>query len=60
MKTFIVRLRRILNGATVGSTEDRIEAEDALTAEAEAIEAWSMADPSCTYAPLLTTEVSGN
>jgi hypothetical protein len=34
MKTFIVRLRRILNGATVGSTEDRIEAEDALTAEA--------------------------
>jgi len=42
-------------GTCVGSTEDVIEAADAVAAEEQAIEAWKALRPDLTFAPFLTT-----
>jgi hypothetical protein len=51
-----VILAVVLHGATVGSTDDVIEAEDAADAEAKAIAAWRAAGPGCSFRPLLTMQ----
>jgi hypothetical protein len=56
MPTYRVRLERRLDGAPVGSTDDRVEASTATEAEAKAIEDWKAAAPRYTFAPLLTIE----
>jgi hypothetical protein len=56
MPLFVVRLAVVLHGATVGSTEDVIEARDAADAEAKAIKAWRALRPGCSFRPLLTTQ----
>jgi hypothetical protein len=53
---FVVVLAVVWNGATVGSTEDVIEARDAAEAERKAIEAWRAVRPGCSFRPLLTTQ----
>jgi hypothetical protein len=55
---FEVILEIVRYGATVGSTRDTIEASTAAEAEAKAIELWREADPTATYRPLLTTQIS--
>lgn len=54
--TFTVILEVVLRGATIGSTEDVIEAADAADAEAKAIEAWRGVRPGCSFRPLLTAQ----
>ena len=56
MPRFVVVLALVWKGATVGSTEDVIEARDAADAEAKAIAAWRAARPGCSFRPLLTTQ----
>jgi hypothetical protein len=54
--TFTVVLAVVWRGATIGSTEDVIDAEDAADAEAKAIAAWRALRPGCSFRPLLTTQ----
>jgi hypothetical protein len=44
----------IYNGASIGSTEDVIDADDAADAEEQAIQSWKAVRPGCTFHPLLT------
>jgi hypothetical protein len=53
---FTVILSVVLHGATVGSTEDVIEATDAAEAEVKAIAAWRAVRPDRSFRPLLTVE----
>jgi hypothetical protein len=58
-RVFTVRLQQLMDGQSIGSTEDRIEASSAYEAERIAIEAWTKAGPWLTYAPLVTVEEFG-
>jgi hypothetical protein len=57
MTQFVVVLDRALRGASVGSTEDDIEADTAEAAEAIAIASWKTVAPQYTYHALITTQV---
>jgi hypothetical protein len=51
---FTVLLAITMNGSSIGSTEDVIEADTADEAERETVEAWTRVRPECTFGPLLT------
>jgi hypothetical protein len=57
MATYRVILAATLHGASIGSTNDVIEATSAVQAEALAIEAWREREPKLTFHPLFTCEV---
>lgn len=51
---YVVLLAVVWRGATVGSTEDVIEAGSATEAERAAIDAWQAVRPECSFQPLWT------
>ena len=56
MPRFTVILAVVLHGATVGSTEDEVEADNPDDAEREAIAAWRALRPDRSFRPLLTMQ----
>jgi hypothetical protein len=57
MPFYSVRLEVLSSAACVGSTLDTVEAEDAESAELDAMKSWSLAKPGHTFRPLLTVQV---